>query len=270
MPFASRFIGRYIITGRIRCETGLHIGAGNDDIQIGGMENPVMRDPISDQPYIPGSSLKGKLRYWSEWSLGLITLEKGESPPYPCSELKVAQDEAQDRDRWKRAFALARLFGPGKPDNDVRAVAGPSRLTVRDAFLTDESVETLQANLGEGIYVEEKTENTIDRITSEANPRPMERVPRGASFDFTLLVDFYDQDEKALLKTLFAAMALVEDSSIGGGGSRGHGAISFQGLGLQWNSLDYYLKATDPQAIDLQGKETVREIIAGFAGIFGG
>ena len=51
-------------------KTGLRIGMSRDQMAIGDLDNPVVRNPLTDEPYIPGSSLKGKLRYLLEWSLG--------------------------------------------------------------------------------------------------------------------------------------------------------------------------------------------------------
>ncbi|MCD6519488.1 MAG: type III-A CRISPR-associated RAMP protein Csm3 [Anaerolineae bacterium] len=256
----KQFKGRYIIQGEIFCRTGLRIGAPSEGMQIGGMENPVIRDPSTDQPYIPGSSLKGRLRYWTEWSMGLISSEGG-TPAYPCKEL--AKEKVGDPE-WENVALLARLYGAGSPDDRVRQVAGPSRLTVRDAFLTEESAKELQRYLGEGVFVEEKTENAIDRITSKANPRPLERVPRGARFAFTLLVDVYEGDSPELLRTLFHAMALVEDSSLGSGGSRGHGAVSFRGLTVEWRSRDYYWGKAEARPIAVGEVQDAHELLAKF------
>lgn len=56
------FKKNYIIKGEIVCKTGLHIGGSNDNIDIGGTDTVVIRDSVTDLPFIPGSSLKGKLR----------------------------------------------------------------------------------------------------------------------------------------------------------------------------------------------------------------
>ena len=56
-------------SGKIKLLTGLHIGAGGEALKIGGVDSPVITTPVRnkkgavrDLPYIPGSSLKGKLR----------------------------------------------------------------------------------------------------------------------------------------------------------------------------------------------------------------
>ena len=55
-------LGKLKITSNILVETGLHIGGGGENLDIGGLDKPVIRDPLTQAPYLPGSSLKGKLR----------------------------------------------------------------------------------------------------------------------------------------------------------------------------------------------------------------
>ena len=62
-----KLIDRKLITANIVLESGLHIGAGKDAIEIGGIDNPILKHPLTDEPYIPGSSIKGKLRSLLEW-----------------------------------------------------------------------------------------------------------------------------------------------------------------------------------------------------------
>ena len=224
-----QFKGKYIIIGKIECVTGLHIGGNTEGFEIGGMDNPVIINPLTDQPYIPGSSLKGKLRHLMEWQLGLIAVHSKHKnySAYECKDLEKERDNAEDQEKWDKAFRLGRLFGPASDKTEIRTKTGPTRLFVRDAFLTKDSVEKLEQWLGEGIYTEAKTENAIDRVTAVANPRPIERVPTGAEFAFTLIFDVYRDGDPALLKDLFSAMDMLEDSALGGGGSRGHGVIKF-------------------------------------------
>ena len=65
-----KFIGKLILEGNLHCETGLHIGAGKGSLEIGGADNPVVKDAFG-RPYIPGSSLRGKLRSLIEQATGL-------------------------------------------------------------------------------------------------------------------------------------------------------------------------------------------------------
>ncbi len=50
------------ITGKIILKSGLHVGAGDTEMRIGGTDNPVIKHPHNLEPYIPGSSIKGKVR----------------------------------------------------------------------------------------------------------------------------------------------------------------------------------------------------------------
>ncbi len=92
----------------------------------------------------------------------------------------------------------------------------------------------------------------------------MERVPAGAEFDFTLILDIYQEEDIELLRTLFAAMALVEDSTLGGGGSRGHGQIEFRDLEAEWRSAAYYTEGADSKPIPAAQDGDVRTLVANF------
>lgn len=256
-----QFKGKYILCGEIACVTGLHIGGSTEGIEIGGVDNPVLKDPLTEMPYIPGSSLKGKIRSLLEWQWGQIKPHtrhsregKASYAAYACDELRKKRDECAtpaEQQEWDRAFALARLFGPASDDAKVRETAGPTCLTVRDAFPTEATIEQWKEWLGEGIYTEIKTENTIDRVTSEATPRPMERVPAGSAFTFEMVFDVYRDEDSDLFRDLFTAMHLLENSALGGSGSRGHGQVRFQGLQMEWRSLDYYRNGGQSQSVEL-------------------
>jgi len=247
----QKFLGKLILSGQIECVTSLHIGGTTTGIEIGGVDNPVIKDPLTDQPYIPGSSLKGKLRHICEWSYGLIEKHPKHHSyqAYDCHELKSPlpdQNQKKEFDRWQAAFMVGRLFGAATDDNEIREKAGPTRLTVRDSFLYQGKqgeqgwAERLQETLGRGFFTEVKTENALDRVTSEANPRPIELVPAGSQFELSFVIDIYDPEDKQLLRDLFAAMRILEQSSLGGSGSRGHGQIQFKNLNLVWKSVQYY------------------------------
>jgi CRISPR-associated protein Csm3 len=269
----TQFIGKYILRGEIEAVTGLHIGGSTTGIEIGGLDNPVIKDPLSDEPYIPGSSLKGKLRTLTEWSFGLIAKHgrHGDSyAAYACEEVKDIKDNTGIQDpKVEKALRVARLFGANTNTAEVRAKAGPTRLTVRDAFLSIESKDELNQLMGVNIFTEVKTENALDRVTAEANPRPLERVPRGTRFNLEMLLDVYDlgssqlMDDCQLFATLFSSMRLLEQSSLGGGGSRGHGQIKFSKLTVAWRPLTYYLQGELEQSVSLPGK-TPAELVERF------
>ncbi len=205
------------LKGKIKVETGLHIGAGNDVIEIGGMDNPIIRNPKTKMPYIPGSSIKGKMRSLMEWKLGKVEENNGK----PCSCGKCV---------------VCRVFGVSAAnkteDKELASKRGPTRLIVRDAELSNESMEAYDKN---GVpLIEEKHENTINRITAEANPRPIERVVPGTLFDFEISYRVLDtenddgkKDEQNFKEVVLKSLALLQLDYLGGGGSRGNGKISF-------------------------------------------
>jgi CRISPR-associated protein Csm3 len=264
-----QFKGKYVITGKVVCESGLHIGGSTEGFEIGGVDNPVIKDPLTDQPYIPGSSLKGKLRHLLEWSLGPNTntgkphhftedAPKGKTEFKPCSCGKCA---------------ACQIFGVASDNTETRQEAGPTRLAVRDAFLTRNhdshnprrfySGEELSQLLGENLYTEIKTENALDRVTSEANPRPMERVPAGAAFDVEMIFDVYRPEDRQLLQGLFTAMHLLENSALGGSGSRGHGKVKFLDIKAEFRPVDYYHTGNGVKPVK-NLRATVKEILEQF------
>lgn len=204
------------ITGKIVVKTGLHIGAGNDKVEIGGMDNPIIRNPLTREPYLPGSSLKGKIRSLLEWKLGLVKNTNGK----PCS-------------CGKADCPVCRIFGSANNDKEAAKTRGPTRIIVRDAILSKEDSEKLKN--GKPI-IEEKNENSLNRITAEAMPRPIERVVPGVSFNFEMsyrVIDTGDNgatDEKMFNDVVIEGLRMLQNDYLGGGGSRGNGQIEFKDL----------------------------------------
>ncbi len=235
-----KFIGKLILDGQLHCETGLHIGAGKGSLEIGGADNPVVKDAFG-RPYIPGSSLRGKLRVLLERSLGLAV----PSELVYLSKRKGQEVRIHQSDRPDDVICL--IFGrnPGrmeKVSGDVleSGNASPARLTIYDAPLDLESITAqMRENLDDEL-TEVKSENAIDRITSQANPRTLERVPAGARFKLRLVVDILGEADRALVVRVVEAMRLLEDDTLGGGGSRGSGRVRFGGLKLTWRSKEFY------------------------------
>jgi CRISPR-associated protein Csm3 len=222
--------------GRIELLSGLRIGASEGEIRIGGVDNQVIRHPHTHRPYIPGSSLKGKVRSLLEWLSGAVQ-------PKPLSY--------PDIERAPLAKPILQLFGVGGSDqltNEQAAELGPTRLAFWDASLNEQwRAETEKDYL----LVEVKTENTIDRIRGVAgNPRQTERVPAGAVFDFTvsLKVLNIDGDGTALRTVLFRGLRLLELDSLGGSGSRGYGKVKFCDLALDAESIQAEFAELDPFA----------------------
>lgn len=201
-------------------ETGLHIGAGDSEMHIGGIDNSVIKNPIKNQPYIPGSSLKGKIRTLLEWRTGEVKKD-----PLSVQDLKNSS-------RPEEIKNILRLFGiSGDTKNSEEQVKeiGVSRLAFWDCELTKAWVEKINnSNLS---FTEAKSENTIDRITSTAgNPRQTERVPAGSEFDFKLTLRQFENDSDELIELVLKGLRLLELDSLGGSGSRGYGKVKFKNL----------------------------------------
>lgn len=215
---SAEFLGNVIFKGKLECLTGLHIGGSKEKFEIGGVDSPVIRDPNTQYPYIPGSSLKGKMRALLAFSLG-----------------KADQDPPQ-KGQFDPDCPLQRIFGvPAEINTNMKHIEGigPSRLIVRDAY-PDEATITMWKTLdSELMFTEYKPENTIDRITSAANPRFLERVVKGSVFNVEFIFGLYkiDKIEKPDVNFIIhflEALKLLEHSTLGGSGSRGYGQVSFK------------------------------------------
>lgn len=217
-----KLLKKILVKGQITTLTGLAIGGSNTAMGIGGVDKGVIRNPITLQPYIPGSTLKGKMR-------SLLELKYGWIGNTSMGQVKNGPSENQDHNSTK-------LFGNAAKGE---AKQRPSRLIVRDACLSElqgnpnnennKEVSIIEYFKGtELLFTEVKTEVVIDRITSKAMPRQLERVPSGAKFDFELVLNVFEEDdEKQLIQDLFTAVQLVQNDYIGGSGSRGSGQIKF-------------------------------------------
>ncbi len=235
-----KLVGKLLLDGDLICETGLHIGAGKGSLEIGGADNPVVKDAFG-RPYVPGSSIRGRLRSLLEQSSGMAVA----SDMIYLSKRKGQEVRIHQSDRAGDDVCV--LFGrnPGRMERVTgesfdSVNATPARLTVYDAPLDLDSITSqMRENLDDEL-TEVKSENAIDRITSQANPRTLERVPAGARFKFRLVLDILCEEDKALLARLAESMRLLEDDSLGGGGSRGSGRVRFTSLNLRWRSRQFY------------------------------
>ncbi len=225
------------IQGQIELVSGLHIGSGNAEMHIGGTDNPVIKNPVTGEPYIPGSSLKGKMRSLMEWRAGVVGID---GKPLGFKHLPQLSGEAASRGR-----AILKLFGgapegTGKDDQAVAAI-GPTRLSFWDCALDPTWVAEMRGKTL--LLTETKMENMIDRIAGVAvNPRNTERVPASARFEFRLTLKVVDGEE--LLQDLLRGLRLLELTGIGGSGSRGYGKLRFTDLTLDGDSLMDRLAAT--------------------------
>lgn len=244
-----KLIGKLILEGEMLCETGLHVGAGKGSLEIGGADNPVVKD-AQGRPYVPGSSLRGRIRSLLEQATGMaipselvyISKRKGQ-------EVRIHQSDRPDDE-------ICLLFGrsPGRMEkagggDEAGAQATPARLSVFDAPLIAGSITAqMRENLDDEL-TEVKSENAIDRITSQANPRTLERVPAGARFKIRMVVDLLCAEDAVLPALLIQGLRLLEDDALGGGGSRGNGRVSFDNLKLTWRGHDYYASGADEREL---------------------
>ncbi|MEM3255806.1 MAG: type III-A CRISPR-associated RAMP protein Csm3 [Thermoplasmata archaeon] len=218
-----------VYKGKIKVVTGLHIGAGKESLKIGGTDNPVITTKISykegdakertiEIPYIPGSSIKGKMK-------SLLTL--------------IEVDPS-----WRNLIYT--VFGSEKSKEDTSSKFESdwqTRIIVRDAFPTSEWIKKIADFDFYNGGIEIKGENTIDRTTGKANPRFMERVIPGMEFELEIIVSIFDTDDVEKIKKLIkTGIELLEDSYLGGNGSRGYGKVEFDLKELEIRDLDYYRK----------------------------
>ena len=204
------------ITGKVELLSGLHIGGGDDTMKIGGIDNGVIKDINTDKPYIPGSSLKGKMRSLLEWNIGVVGI--GDGSPFHSGLLNnTIFDDASKR---KEALNLLKLFGNGKSDDKFDEITPLTSISVGDCPLVE--VEDQH-------YSEAKYENVIDRHKGTAsNPRQTERVPAGVEFAFDIRIKVLEEDSKEeLVSMLKKGLDLVAKDYLGGSGSRGYGRVKF-------------------------------------------
>ena len=196
---------KILIEGVIEVKTGLHIGGDDSYSAIGAVDSPVIRDPRTREPIIPGSSLKGKMR-------SLLARDKGSRPK------EGPEGFEEDCKEIKRLFGSA-----AKESNEAGTGIQMSRLQFSDCFLRNK--DKLPA------MFETKFENTIDRLTAEANPRRIERVVRGAKFGFEIIYNVEDPSQiEEDFQNIRIAMDLLEHDYLGGHGTRGYGRVEFDGL----------------------------------------
>lgn len=211
-------LGQKNITGTIHLLSGTRIGGSDDLLQIGAVDLTVIKHPTTREPYLPGSSLKGKMRSELEKKAGKFS-GRDQNEPCGCA--------------LENCF-ICRVFGPHKKANHN---LGPSRILVRDArLLTGGDIET-------------KTENIIDRRTGTAqHPRKVERVVSDSEFEFKIGIQYWDLDEKsshngktgadALVEFIKDGLRLLQETGIGAGTSKGYGEIEFIDLKLDGEKFE--------------------------------
>ncbi len=218
------------INGTIHIISGLHIGSGNTEMHIGGTDNPVIKNPITQEPYIPGSSIKGKMRSLMEWKAGIVNETNGKPVSFKTYS-------SLDGEKKQQAGKILKLFGGAPEQNsneeDIKQI-GITRLSFWDCSLSADWVNRIKNN--NLTLTEVKMENTIDRISGTAsNPRNTERIPAGAEFDFKLSIRVHNNED--ILDSVLTGLRLLELTGLGGSGSRGYGKIKFEELTLDGESI---------------------------------
>ena len=207
---ALRLLEHVEINKTIICKTNLHIGGSKDDIEIGAMDSPVIRDTVTRLPYIPGSSLKGKLRSMAEYKEGKII----DGNPHGCEDPECI---------------ICKIFGA---HGNLRRQFGPTRILVRDAMITDTSKKKLEELESGSMYAGTKQEVGIDRKTGKANPagpRTMEFVPAGTEFHLNIVLRIFEGDDKNRMVTFIeTGIEELKKDAIGGAGTRGYGWIDIK------------------------------------------
>ena len=216
------------LSGKIELLSGLHIGGGDDTMKIGGIDKEVVKfydkELNREVPYIPGSSIKGKIRSLLEWNLGLVGVSNGK----PFSSDLLNNPIFDDENKKKKAINLLKIFGDANSEKKY----GITRAVFCDSYLSKDTKEKLQN--GEIGIREAKYENSIDRRTGTAsNPRQIERVPAGVEFEFEITLKVLDDDnEKELRELIEDGIKLLELDYLGGNGSRGYGRVK---INYKWN-----------------------------------
>ncbi|MCS7074842.1 MAG: type III-A CRISPR-associated RAMP protein Csm3, partial [Bacteroidia bacterium] len=203
-----QLVKKILIKGEIETLTGLKIGGSQTAMSIGGIDNSVIRNPLDNKPYIPGSSIKGKMRSLLELRDGTIGNKK-----------MGVIDHGPTEDPNSRVGKLFGCLGDKK-------VQRASKIMVRDCTLLTPEEKFSKTDLP---YTEAKTEVVLDRVTAKAMPRSIERVPAGVQFGLEIILTITSEDnEKEFLTDTFHALRLLQDDSLGGYGSRGYGQVKIR------------------------------------------
>lgn len=209
------------ITGIIHCRSGLRVGGSDELLQIGGTDLTCIKHPVTRAPYIPGSSIKGKMRSELEQKDGKIGRD---GKPCSCA---------------RKDCLVCTVFGPhAKPQHDL----GPTRIVVRDA-----------QPFGDVQQPETKSSTAIDRNTGSAlrgSLRSEERIVAGSEFSLRIGIQVWDLDAnseyngkrggEALVEFVKEGLRALQRTGLGSGISKGSGEIEFRDLKLH----DLKLKVT--------------------------
>lgn len=219
----SKLIKKIIFQGQIETLSGLHIGGTESGMDIGGISKYIVRNPLDNKPYIPGSSIKGKMR-------SLIEIAEGKIGTTPMGSLvKNGPSMSASSNGGKLFGIITKGDEPGQR---------PSRIIVRDCMWQGPN-SFKSADL---FLAQSKTEVVLDRLTAKAMPRTIERVPQGATFGLCLVLNIFEGDtESELVNLVFQGLRLLQDDYLGGNGSRGYGEVKVTINSVVGRDASYYL-----------------------------
>ncbi|WP_456481561.1 type III-A CRISPR-associated RAMP protein Csm3 [Methanopyrus sp.] len=278
-------LGTIKVLGEIYLKTGTRIGTSEEELEIGGVDNPVIKDPVTGYPYVPGSSLKGRARALFELAwMSERSISPGEffgehhNERHECGFVRrdvyeKASEYLKSDPPWldgNKTCPVCRLFGSAgdvvefsrkkgnkhygkyresdedtlKKLKDIVDVKKEARAIFRDAHPTKYTINYVFERAGEPTEI--KSENAINRVSGEANPRSMERVPKGSRFGLEIVYRVEDETElRSDLRNLLFSLKLVEDHGIGHSTSRGYGSVEFRIAAICARSTSWYLEPKD-------------------------
>lgn len=232
------------IKGKILCKSGLHIHGSETGIKIGGIDPSltIIRDPITELPFIPGSSLKGKMRYLLEHDKGVADLNGGKVPEYKknVNELIPTVFGHTNHKEFEDEYKNQNV-------KNVGIFSYPTRVIFRDAnvigayedYTSEKPVKFTKIDKViikmNSKFSEAKTECVINRLTGTAlggGLRTIERVPAGTVFEFKIVLRIFKEEDEKYIGIIKQGLKLVENDALGGFGSRGSGRIKFFNLKL--------------------------------------
>jgi len=301
-PISRMIAGIVEIEFRMEAKTGLIIRAPLAKTVIGGADQQPMsirlkyiindREEEIEVPYIPGSSLKGRMRSLLELYEGAMLYSSDGKIYLHARDLRPTAKACKDI-----RHALDNLFGSPSIQSkelkganeqlfkDLIELYAPTRLIVRDMYPTKEYIEKLYKLKGSrGMiifddFLEEKTENRIDRITSAADPRTIYRIRPGVEFEGNINIVLYDVDVdpnklgaiKEYLRLVATGLKLVEDTYLGGAGTRGYGKVEFKNITIRLKTRDYYITGDPSHIIELKKNiKSVEELLRSIDEIYEG
>ena len=206
-----------VIGGTMTAVEGIHIGGNNEGTKVGGCDNPVIRNPLTGKPYIPGSSIKGVMR---------STLEKIEDKSRNGKPCGCGNSNCM----------VCKLFGAHM---NMQANSGEPRLLVRDMDI-DPEFENWLYESGKDCFdiIEIKASTMVNRSTNTAaggSLRNIERVAAGTKFKCEFVLKIFDgDDEKAMINTIKKLLSSVEVLGIGSKTTAGCGQVKFD---IDWDNM---------------------------------